>query len=519
VFQEVHIQVNVQSSREQALRRDSESFFCAGKAYMKEKLRRVAKSMYFRVLIILLLTGLVPIGLIKSGILRNYERQASEQRAAMIRSQCSLMAPDFIEQGYLDGSPSETLESRMSQLADLYQGRVMVIDSDFMIIRDTYGLDEQKTVVAKELIDCFSDKAKKYYTQTKDFIEVITPIQDDATKEIRGAFLISVPTADITEGERSLSGTVFLLQVVLTLIIIAAAFYATGILVRPFRKVTSYLNNGADFLDEDLSLPDYTETEMLARAYNQMRHHLKEQEESRQQFVSNVSHELKTPMTSMKVLSDSLIQQAQVGEVPNAMYKDFMIDISHEIDRENKIITDLLELVKMDRKSTIIHIEDTNINDLINLILKRLRPIAEKQGISISLESYKPIIAQVDRTKLTLAITNLVENGIKYNKEKGWVHVSLNVDNAYFYIKVEDSGIGIPKEDQEHIFERFYRVDKSHSREIGGTGLGLAITRSAVLMHHGAVRVFSREGEGTTFTVRIPLKYTKTEKEEGEDEE
>ncbi len=486
---------------------------------MKEKFRKVAKSMHFLVLVILLLTGLVPIGLIKSGILRNYERQTAEQRAYMIRSQCSLMGPDFIEEGYLDGKPSETLESRMSQLADLYQGRVMVVNADYVIIRDTYGLDEQKTVVAKELIDCLSGNASKYYTRNEDFIEVITPIQDTESKEIKGAFLISVPTADIIEGERSLSGTVFLLQIVLTIIIIAAAFYASGILVRPFRKVTNYLNSGDDFLSEDLSLPDYTETEMLAKAYNQMRHHLQEQEESRQQFVSNVSHELKTPMTSMKVLSDSLIQQAQVGEVSNAMYEDFMIDISHEIDRENKIITDLLELVKMDRKSSIIHIEDTNINDLINLILKRLRPIAEKQGISISLESYKPIIAQVDRTKFTLAISNLVENGIKYNKEKGWVHVSLNVDATYFYIKVEDCGIGIPKEDQEHIFDRFYRVDKSHSREIGGTGLGLAITRSAVLVHHGAIRVYSRPGEGTTFTVRIPLKYTKTETEKGEDEQ
>ena len=485
---------------------------------MKDKLRKIAKSMHFRVLIILLLTGLVPINLIKFGILRNYEKQTVEQRAYLIRSQCSLMAPDIISAGYLDGKTSDTLESRMSQLSDLYQGRVMIINDNYQIIKDTYNLDTGKTVVAKELIDCLEGRSGKYYTQTSDFIEVITPIEDDTTKEIRGAFLISAPTADIIEGERSLSRTVMLLQVVLTFVIIAASFYASRILVRPFRKVTEYLNSGTDFLSEDLSMPDYTETEMLAKAYNQMRHHLQEQEESRQQFVSNVSHELKTPMTSMKVLSDSLIQQAQVGEVPNEMYKDFMNDISHEIDRENKIITDLLELVKMDRKSSIIHIEDTNINDLINLILKRLRPIAEKQGIDISLESYKPIIAQVDRTKLTLAISNLVENGIKYNKEKGWVHVSLNVDSTFFYVKVEDSGIGIPKADQDHIFERFYRVDKSHSREIGGTGLGLAITRSAVLVHHGAIRVYSREGEGTTFTVRIPLKYTKTDKAENEDQ-
>ena len=141
------------------------------------------------------------------------------------------------------------------------------------------------------------------------------------------------------------------------------------------------------------------------------------------------------------------------------------------------------------------------------LIIKRLTPIADKQDINLVLESFRPVNAEVDETKLTLALSNLVENAIKYNKEGGWVHVSLNVDNKYFYVKVEDSGIGIPKESQDAIFERFYRVDKSHSREIGGTGLGLAITRSAILMHRGAIKVYSKEGEGTTFTVRIPLIY------------
>ena len=298
---------------------------------MKDRLRKVAKSMHFRVLIILLVTGLVPINLIKSGILKNYEHQTVEQRAYLIRSQCTLMGADFIADGYLDGNQSDTLESRMKQVADLYQGRVMIINSDYKIIRDTYGLDEGKTVVARELIECLSGKTGKYYTQTSDFIEVITPIENNATKEIRGAFLISAPTADIIEGERSLSRTVLLLQivltfaivavsfyassilVVLTFAIVAVSFYASSILVRPFRKVTDYLNSGTDFLAEDLSMPDYTETEMLAKAYNQMRHHLKEQEESRQQFVSNVSHELKTPMTSMKVLSDSLIQADPAG--------------------------------------------------------------------------------------------------------------------------------------------------------------------------------------------------------------
>ena len=100
-----------------------------------------------------------------------------------------------------------------------------------------------------------------------------------------------------------------------------------------------------------------------------------------------------------------------------------------------------------------------------------------------------------------------MENAIKYNVDDGWVRVSLDADHKFFYVTVADSGMGIPEDSLDRIFERFYRVDKSHSREIGGTGLGLAIARSAVVMHRGAIKVFSQPSEGTTFTVRIPLNY------------
>ena len=109
--------------------------------------------------------------------------------------------------------------------------------------------------------------------------------------------------------------------------------------------------------------------------------------------------------------------------------------------------------------------------------------------------------------KISLVISNLVENAIKYNKENGWVKVVLDADHQFFTLTVSDSGIGIPEEAVDHIYERFYRVDKSHSREIGGTGLGLAITRSAVLMHRGSIQLESAPGEGTTFIVKIPLTY------------
>lgn len=472
------------------------------------RLKRIFKSMHFRVLIILLLVGLVPVFLMKNGILNGYEEQTISMRVLMIRNQCSRISSDLIEANYLTLGESDVVDKELSLIGDLYSGRVIVVNNRFKIISDTYDLDVGKTVIAKELIECFRGSTTDYYNAENDFIEVISPITDDITKQVIGAFIVSIPTTDIIMARRNLSRDVLVMEAVIILLVIAASLYSSRILVRPFRKITEMMNSGGtDFLTDDISMPDYTETKLLSDAYNQMRHRLQSQEESRQMFVSNVSHELKTPMTSMKVLSDSLIQQAEIGEVPNELYREFMVDIGEEIDRENKIITDLLNLVKMDRRSPDIHIEDTNINDLIALILKRLRPIAAKRGIEITLESYKPIIAQVDQTKFTQAISNLVENGIKYNKDNGWVHVSLNVDNTYFFVKVEDSGIGIPIPDQDQIFERFYRVDKSHSREIGGTGLGLAITKQAILLHHGAIRVYSREGEGTTFTVRMPLHY------------
>ena len=255
---------------------------------------------------------------------------------------------------------------------------------------------------------------------------------------------------------------------------------------------------------DEISVPDYTETELITEAFNKMLSRMKVLDESRQEFVSNVSHELKTPMTSMKVLADSLVGQKNV---PEELYQEFLQDITVEIDRENKIITDLLSLVKLDKKASDLTVEHLNINELLEAILKRLRPIADKRNIDLILDSFRPVDADVDEVKFTLAISNLVENGIKYNVDDGWVRVSLDADYKYFYVTVADSGMGIPEESIERIFERFYRVDKSHSREIGGTGLGLAITKSAVLMHHGVIKVFSKEDEGTTFSVRIPLSY------------
>ncbi|MCC8104715.1 MAG: two-component sensor histidine kinase [Clostridiales bacterium] len=471
---------------------------------IKPIVKKYFKSLQARIFLLFILVGVTPILLMRYVVVTSYVSQAVEQKAQLLERQCQQILDQIAESEYMHGSASDQVDKLIDQMASLYSGRVILVNSSFCIIKDTYEIDVDKVIISEEVLLTFLGTNSTNYDEDNQFLEMTIPITDGETGETEGIMIISVPTLDIANGKSGLSTIVFQMQSVFCILILGVAFYVSRILTRPFGKITQSLEDVVGVNDEEISIPDYTETQLLAEAYNRMLNRMKVQEESRQEFVSNVSHELKTPITSMKVLADSLLAQE---DAPVELYREFMSDIAEEVDRENKIISDLLSLVKMDKRSSDLHIEETNINQLIELVLKRLRPIADTRDIDLVLESFKPILAEVDETRMTLAISNLIENGIKYNKDGGWVHISLNVDSKYFYVKVEDSGIGIPEEAQEHIFERFYRADKSHSREIGGTGLGLAITRSAVLMHHGAIKVYSQEGEGTTFTVRVPLRF------------
>ena len=172
------------------------------------------------------------------------------------------------------------------------------------------------------------------------------------------------------------------------------------------------------------------------------------------------------------------------------------------------IINDLLTLVKLDQKEIPLNFKETDLNQLMAGIVKRLQPLADAKGVLLETDYLKELTADVDEMKLSLAISNLADNAIKYTPEGGTVKVTLDADHQHVFITVADTGIGIPEDEVNRIFERFYRVDKTRDRETGGTGLGLSITHATIMMHRGSIKVNSKEGEGTTILVRIPLKQS-----------
>ncbi|MBQ2986187.1 MAG: two-component sensor histidine kinase [Tyzzerella sp.] len=470
-------------------------------------INRIWKSLRFRIIMLLMIISSIACFLVKEVVVGAYEDRAVAWRTAEIQEQCTILSNQLVKSTYLRTPQSDVVDAELSQFSNIYNGRVIIVDDDFRIVKDTFGTDEGKTMISPDVITCFSGSGTSYYDSEAQYLDITTPITvtlDDKVK-VEGVILASVSTDIIYETMTELNGKANIIIWIIVLIVLFFGVFLSNHMMHPFHRIVKGIEDVTEGYDSDfLHVSTYQETADISEAFNKMLGRMKILDDSRQEFVSNVSHELKTPLTSMKVLADSLLAQE---DVPVELYKEFMGDITEEIERENKIINDLLSLVKMDKTSTDLNVKPENINELLERILKRLRPIAAKQNVELVFESFRPVTAEVDEVKFTLAISNLVENAIKYNEEEGWVQVSLNADHKYFYVKVADSGMGIPQESLDHIFERFYRVDKSHSREIGGTGLGLAIARNAVVMHRGAVKVHSEEGVGTTFTVRIPLTY------------
>lgn len=479
------------------------------KVKFMDKVRTYGMSMKVPLAIIMIAAALIPLFLQAVVMLGSFNQGQLDARTIEIQNQCVILSNKMTRSGYMTAEKKNNtaLDSQMQAISDVYNGRIVIVNSNFRVITDTFNLSTGKFYISEEVIKCFKGENSSHYNKDMQYLAQTIPVYDPANeKNIYGVIVVTASTENILSLTDKVMGKSNLFLVFICLAMGVLAVVAVHILMRPFKKLQLSFDRVAQGdLDADITENTYRETTQLSQAVQKSLSKLKAVDQSRQEFVSNVSHELKTPITSIRVLADSLMG---MEEVPVELYREFMTDISDEIDRENQIIEDLLTLVKMDKSAeSQMNIEQVNINGELELILKRLRPIANRGNVELVLESIREVTADVDRVKISLAITNLVENAIKYNRDSGNVRVTLDADHKYFYVKVTDTGIGIPEDALEHIFERFFRVDKARSREVGGTGLGLAIAKNVIQMHHGIIDVESTPGEGTTFSMRIPLTY------------
>ncbi|MEE8424995.1 MAG: ATP-binding protein, partial [Elusimicrobiota bacterium] len=225
-------------------------------------------------------------------------------------------------------------------------------------------------------------------------------------------------------------------------------------------------------------------------------------EDMRREFVANVSHELRTPLASIKGYAETL-RRGGIEDEENRL--DFVRTIETHADRLTSLVDDLLELAAIESGKETLKPEPLVLTELAKDVIKHLRPLAEPKRVKLVCGVGAALRVSADKAALRRVLENLLTNAIKYNREGGEVRIDARADGEKVEINISDTGFGIPDKDLPHLFERFYRVDKARSRELGGTGLGLSIVRHIVENHGGRVWAESVEGKGTSFYLTLPF--------------
>ncbi len=472
------------------------------KAVAKLKIKKVNISLKAFIITCIIAISVLVVSVTYYVFNKVYYREYKENIENTIIENGHMLEEKLLANGMTVDNPVN-LNYQIEIVGAMLDARILVINGEYRVIADTFGERTNSIIVNPDIIQVMSGETPYYLEESSQgYIRCIYPVVGEEKVEGVIIFTASLKGANRVSYNANKQTVLFGALVILVCILLAVVI---GILsVRSMKILNKHMEQAKEGgFDEQIPVQGFKEMRALTDNYNDTMNKLAVLDSTRQEFVSNVSHELKTPITSMKVLAESLIQNEE-ADLP--MYKEFMSDISEEIERESKIISDLLTLVKMDKKSAAMNIEEVDVNALLEIILKRVTPIANSRGIEITYESYREVKAEIDEVKLSLALTNIIENAVKYNVDNGWVKVTLNADHKNFHIKVADSGVGIPDDCKEQVFERFYRVDKARSRDTGGTGLGLAITKNVILMHKGTIKLYSESGEGSTFTIKIPIK-------------
>ncbi len=395
-----------------------------------------------------------------------------------------------------------TATQAVAKIGGLTASRMIVTDQNGLSIYDSLSGDHTvgKHIVLPEIMDALGKNNVFHWTYKEGniFSHAAVPVISDQT--LIGCVYIS--ESDPAQGAiiQSLENNIFFTTLGLEIAVIVMSFIFYRVFTVRLRRIMAMIQTirQGDY-SYQIEMSGYDELSILSKEFNELTKKLQKSEGKRNQFVSDASHELKTPLASIKLLTDSILQ----NEMDTETIREFVSDIGNEADRLNRMSQKLLSLSHIESQADsdceIVYMAPT-----VQRVVRMLSTVALEQNITIrqNLENDAPILILED--DLYQIVFNLVENGIKYNVPGGQLTITLNQVDDNALIIIRDTGLGIPEDALDHIFERFYRIDKARSRKSGGAGLGLAIVRNMVERNRGEISVSSTVGEGSTFTISFP---------------
>ena len=423
----------------------------------------------------------------------------SSKETSMIEK-CNLAANEIASLEALNGN---TIANAITGFENLNVTRVIVTDEKGQAIYDsieTFSVVDQY-VLFPEIIRALAGNDVFYWSYHDGAMQSNAAVPVYSYGTLIGC--VYMMEYDAAQGTliATLQNNILTITFILEIIVILFSFFFSNTYSRRLRKIMESIRTvrEGDY-SHTVEIGGNDELRSLSNEFNDLIERLQTSENKRSQFVSDASHELKTPLASIKLLSDSILH----NEMDSETVKEFVEDIGNEADRLNRMSQKLLTLSKIDYQSEDC-VEISYIAPTVERVARMLSENAKSNEISVILDIEQDCPIRILEDDLYQIIFNLVENGIKYNIRGGQLLISLQHKNDDVVIRIEDTGVGIPQEALSHIFERFYRVDKARSRSTGGSGLGLSIVRNMVERNGGKIKVESSVGKGTAFYLTFPV--------------
>ncbi len=386
--------------------------------------------------------------------------------------------------------------------------RILLLDKDSRVLYDSNESAAQrgKIMAAPWVLRAFSGENVIHQTEEngQHFLQAAVPVYSGTT--VVGALVEK--TSD--EAQHTFFSHVRYRLAVIgisgSLLLGLIGIFISTIFTSPLARLTGQIREMSETDARKLEpIRGGNEIAELVSAFNLMVERIDDIDNRRQEFVSNASHELKTPLSSIKLICDSLLQNP---DTDREMVNEFLADMNEQVDRLTRIVNKLLSLTKLDssaeEETEAFNFSTVNLQILVQNVVRALSPLAENKNIMIETHLKDSVFLRVDADKIWEAVYNILDNSIKYTPPDGRVYTELYADSENVYITISDNGIGMAEDEFTKIFDRFYRVDKARARETGGTGLGLSIALSAVELHGGYIEVESREEEGSLFRIVLP---------------
>ncbi|MBR6677525.1 MAG: HAMP domain-containing protein [Oscillospiraceae bacterium] len=427
-----------------------------------------------------------------------------QSKVETLQSAAVVMSSSLSELEELSEETAAQVETVMSRNEQTGFSRVLVTDAAGRVLYDTreIGSAVGSYALMTEVVEALrgNDAAHSAYENGTLYTRAASPVLFQ-NRIIGSVFVYEFDKeqAEILGGFRD---NLLRLSVGIALIVLIVSLALSGALTRRISELLEAIRSvreGAYSHRAEVKGGD--EIAQIAVEFNSMTDRLQRTEAARKRFVSDASHELKTPLAAIRLLTDSILQNRGMEE---ETVHEFISDIGQEAERLSRITEDLLRLTRLD-SDILAAAEQVDLEQMVRRVIRTMEILAEEKQIELSYQAETGCVVLAAPDEIHQVIYNLVDNAIKYSRSGCFVQVELRRENGCAVLSVSDNGIGIPEGDLDHIFERFYRVDKARSRSAGGTGLGLSIVRDFVEKRGGTVTAACRAGGGSVFTVRLPL--------------